>query len=116
MSLLEQDTTRKRGVDDENTAELDAGNESGEYEVEAIQNSAIYAKKVDGHLLGLYYLVAWKGYPEEKNTWEPSLTVMHLQKMISTFHKDHLGKPTVTSPPLDTIPSMTRLIVSLPAK
>ena len=36
MSLLKQDTIRKRQVDDENVAELDAGNKSGEYKVEAI--------------------------------------------------------------------------------
>ena len=28
-----------------------------EYEVEAIGDSAIYAKEADGHLPGLYYLV-----------------------------------------------------------
>ena len=38
-----------------------------EYELEAIQDSAVYVKEADGHLLGLYYLVAWKSYPEEKN-------------------------------------------------
>ena len=67
MSLLEQDTTKKGGVDDKNAAELDAGDESREYEVEAIRDSAIYAKKADGHLLGLYYLLTWKGYPKEEN-------------------------------------------------
>ena len=49
-----------------------------EYKVKAIQNSAVYTKKANGHLLGLYYLIAWKSYPKEENTWEPSLTVMHL--------------------------------------
>ena len=27
------------------------------YKVEAIRDSAVYTKEVDGHLLGLYYLV-----------------------------------------------------------
>ena len=41
--LLEQDTIRK-GRMDENATELDAGNNnSGEYKVEAIQDSAVYA-------------------------------------------------------------------------
>ena len=35
ISLLEQDTTRKGQVN-ENVTELDTGNDSGEYEVEAI--------------------------------------------------------------------------------
>ena len=70
VSLLKQDTIRKRWVDDENTAELDAGdNKSGKYKVEAIRNSEVYARGSEsGHLLGLYYLVLWKRYPEEKNT------------------------------------------------
>ena len=68
MSLLEQDTTRKGQVD-KDEMKLDAGDdESGEYEVEAIRNSAVYAREVAGHLPGLYYLVSWKDYPEEENT------------------------------------------------
>ena len=116
VSLLQQDITRKRQVDDKNAAELDAGYKSGEYEVEAIRESAVYAKKADGHLSRLYYLVAWKGYPEEENSWETSSTVMHLRKMISTFYKDYSEKPTVSSPTLNTAPPMARLKVKLPAK
>ena len=75
MSLLEQYTTKKRQVDKKVT-KLDfvAGN-SREYKVEAIWNSAVYANEVKSHLLGLYYLVAWKRYPKEKNIWEPSFAV-----------------------------------------
>ena len=61
MSLLEQDTTRKGRVDKNATelAELDAGEDSGEYEVEAILDSAVYTKESESdHLLGLYYLVS----------------------------------------------------------
>ena len=36
--------------------------------VETIQNSTVYAKEANGHLLRLYYLVAWKWYLEEENT------------------------------------------------
>ena len=70
VSLLEQDTTRKGRVHEDNLEELDAGdNDSGEYEVEAIRDSAVYARESEsGHLPGLYYLVSWKGYPEEENT------------------------------------------------
>ena len=57
MSLLEQDTTRKGQVDDE--TELDASDNSGEYKVEAIWDSAVYARELElGHLPGLYYLVS----------------------------------------------------------
>ena len=48
--------------------ELEAGN-SEEYKVEAIWDSAVYANESEsGQLPGIYYLIAWKGYPEEKNT------------------------------------------------
>ena len=47
--------------------EFEAGNNK-EYEVDGIQNSAVYAKESAGQLLGLYYLVLWKSYPERKNT------------------------------------------------
>ena len=47
--------------------EFEPGNNK-EYKVEAIRDSAVYAKKADRYLPGLYYLVAWKSYPEKENT------------------------------------------------
>ena len=113
VSLLEQDTTRKGRVDDENV-ELDAGDENGEYEVEAIWDSEVYARESEsGHLPGLYHLVSWKRYPEEENTWEPASAVQYLRKLISSFHKDYPDKPIVTSSTIDTAPPMTRPTVKL---
>ena len=67
VSLLEQDITRKERV--KKVPELDTGDDSEEYEVEAIRDSAVYAIKLEsGHLPGLYYLIAWKGYSKEENT------------------------------------------------
>ena len=54
VSLLEQDTTRKGR--EFSMPEFKPGNDK-EYEVEAIQDSAVYVKKVNKHPLGLYYLV-----------------------------------------------------------
>ena len=115
--LLEHDTTRKGRVSKE-VPELDAGDKDNEeYKVEAIRNSAVYANKSEsGHLPGLYYLVAWKGYPEEENTWELSSAVQHLKKLISSFHKDHPEKPTATSPPINSAPPMARPTVKPTAK
>ena len=70
--LLEQDTTRKRQVYEENVEELDAGDNSREYKMEAIWESAVYARESkSGHLPGFWYLVSWKGYPKKENIWEP---------------------------------------------
>ena len=95
---------------DENATELDANdNDSGEYKVEAIQDSTVYARELEsGHLPGLYYLVSWKRYPEEENTWEPASVVQYLRKLISSFHKDQPDKPTATSLAIDNAPPMAR--------
>ncbi len=116
VSLLEQDTTRKRQVDNkalpepEKELEFEAGGNK-EYEVEAIIDSAVYGQQVNNQMPGLYYLVLSKGYPEEENTWEPSLAVIHLRKLINTFYKEHPEKPTATSLPLDSAPPMARLTI-----
>lgn len=47
--------------------ELDKGTRK-EYEVKAIYDSTIYTRESKSHLLGLYYLVFWKGYQGEENT------------------------------------------------
>ena len=66
--------------------EYEAG-KNKEYKVEAIWNSSVYVNKAEGHLLGLYYLVEWKKYPEEKKIWELLSVVQHLKKLINSFLK-----------------------------
>ena len=95
--------------------EFDA-DDNKKYEVEAIKDSAIYAKEAEGQLPGLYYLVPWKRYPEEESTWESSSTVMHLRKMFSTFYKDHPKKPTAISSPLNSAPPMAKPSIKPPVK
>ena len=113
VSLLEQDITRKER--ELSVPEFEPG-DNKEYKLEAIRNSAVYAKEADRHLPGLYYLVAWKGYPEEESTWEPSSAVMHLRKMVRTFYKDHSKKPRMTSAPLDSAPLIAKPTTQLSAK
>ena len=69
--MLEKDTIRKGQVDEKTAEKLEfeAGGDNKEYKVEGIRNSAVYTKESEtGHLPGLYYLVSWKGYPEDENT------------------------------------------------
>ena len=103
VSLLKHNNTRKGRVDEITTQlKFEVGDNGEEYKVEAIWDSVVYARKSEGHLPGLYYLVAWICYPEKENTWEPALVVQHLWKLISTFNKDHPKKPIATSLPIDT--------------
>lgn len=56
-SLPEQNNTRKREVNKIiSQLKLDKNNNK-EYEIEAICNSKIYARKIEDHLPSLYYLV-----------------------------------------------------------
>ena len=77
--------------------------------MEGIRDSAVYTRESEaGHLLGLYYLVSWKGYSEDESNWEYASAVQHLWKLVSIFYKDHLDKPTATSPPIDLAPPMAK--------
>ena len=101
VSLLEQDTNRKAQVD-KNLTEFEASNNK-KYKVERIWDSTFYAKKSAAcHLPGLYYLISWKGYPKEENTWEPTLAIQHLRKLLSAFYKDNPNKSMATSLLVDT--------------
>ena len=57
--------------------EFDIGtNDSGEYKVEVIWDSAVYTKESkSGYLPSLYYLDLRKKYPEEEKSWEPASAV-----------------------------------------
>ena len=103
VSLLKQNNTRKRQADKNIIwLEFESSNNK-EYKVEAIQESAVYVREAEsGKLLGLYYLVLWKGYSKEKNTWKLTLAVQHLKRMINFFYKDHLDKTPATSAPVNT--------------
>ena len=110
MSLLEQITTRKGRVDEKTSQlEFEDDGEGKEYEFEAIRDSAVYAKESEsGQLPGLYYLISWKEFPKEENTWEPASAIQHLRRLVSTFHKKNPDKPTATSTPVDTAPLTAR--------
>ena len=103
VSLLEKNTTKKGRINDTQlNFEFKAG-DNKKYKVNGIRHSTIYAKEsATGQFPGLYYLVLWKGSPEEANTWEPALAIQHLRKLVTAYHKDNPEKLTATSDPVDT--------------
>ena len=86
---------------------FEAGNDK-KYKVDSIRDSVVYAKKLAGQIQRLYYLVLWKGYPQEKNTWVSTLAIQHFRRLVTAYHKDNPEKSTVTSAPVNTIPLMAR--------
>lgn len=68
--LLKQDNNKKEQVDKVTSQlEFKSNNNGKEYEIKAIWDSVVYAKKSEiGYLPGFYYQILWKSYPKEKNT------------------------------------------------
>ena len=114
MSLLEQDIIKKGQVDLGQVLpkleEFEA-RDNKEYEVKTMIDSAVYGQQVNNQISGLYYLILWKSYSKEENTWEPILVVIYFWKLINTFHKEHSEKPIATSSPLDSVLLVARLLV-----
>jgi hypothetical protein len=57
-----------------------------EYKVEQILDSWIHRNKFQ-------YLIKWKGYTEERNTWEPVDNLANTQAAIKDFHHTHPAAP-----------------------
>ena len=51
------------------------------------------AAKYDGRSKKIKYLVQWKGYGPEDNTWEPEGHLAHAQEALKDFYKQHPGAP-----------------------
>ena len=58
-----------------------------EDEVEFIRDSKYIRKK-------LHYLVHWKGYLREEDTWEPIKNLENAPLAIEEFHRDHPDRPS----------------------
>ena len=67
MFLLEQNITKRRQMDENATQIEFKTNNDKKYKIKSIQNITVYKKRLGaGYLPGLYYLISWKTYPEEK--------------------------------------------------
>lgn len=63
------------------------GPQGSEYEVESIDDSRMWRKK-------LKYLVRWQGYTREDRTWEPAEELMETApEVVERFHKEHPAAP-----------------------
>lgn len=112
VSLLKQDTTDKERVNKNAVTQLEfeAGNNE-EYKVERIQDSAVHLKESKpDYLSRQYYLVSWKSYLKEVNTWKPASAIQHVWKLLNKFHQKNPDKSTVTFPPVDSAPPMAKPI------
>ena len=71
-----------------------------EYEVEGIINSEIRnsTKKINGRnkrVKTQFYLVKWKGYPEDECTWEPGHHLTSAEEKVEEFHQNNPQAPTL---------------------
>ena len=87
------------------------------YEVDNIWNNAAYAKEsATEQLPELYYLVLWKDYLKEKNTWEPTLAIQHLWRLVTAYHKHNPEKLTAISALVNTAQPIARPTAPLMAR
>ena len=69
-----------------------------EYEVENILDSRFFRSKLE-------YLVKWKGYGPQENSWQPEENLANSKKLITKFHKQHPNSPRRISTAIwDTMP------------
>jgi hypothetical protein len=45
----------------------------------------------------LYFLVQWKGYPEDESTWEPGTSLEHAKETIEEFYEENPEAPAITT-------------------
>jgi hypothetical protein len=62
-----------------------------EYEAEKILDSRLSRGK-------LQYLVKWRGYPNEENTWEPEDNLKHSPNLLDEFHHENPSAPRRLDP------------------
>jgi hypothetical protein len=73
-----------------------------EYEVERILQSEVRTtrRKVGGrykNFKSLYFLVQWKGYPDDESTWEPGTSLEHATESIEEFYGENPEAPALTT-------------------
>lgn len=112
MSLLEKKIIKKGQIDKKIAEQFEFSGNNEKYKVENICNSTVYTRKSKmGYLLCLYYLVSWKSYLKNKNTWKPVSAIQYLQKLVSTFYRNYPNKSIAISLLIDLAPSIVRYTI-----
>jgi hypothetical protein len=73
-----------------------------EYEVERILQSEVRTtrRKSGGRykqIKSLYFLVQWKGYPDDESTWEPGTSLERATESIEEFYRENPEAPALTT-------------------
>src|SRR6516164_9145336 len=65
---------------------LEVYQDSLRYEVERIEDSRLRRGRLE-------YLIKWRGFTEDNNTWEPATNVDQAPQAVADFYKRHPGAP-----------------------
>ena len=68
-------------AESQDRVEITPDNEE-EYEVEQILDTREKGKKIE-------YLIHWRGYGHDKDTWEPIKNLTNCQQLVQQFHLRH---------------------------
>lgn len=94
MEAYEQfEETQRRGVKrklDEPLRKIRPNKEQATYAKEFVVEK-ILSKEFDVDSRKLMFLVKWKGYPMEQNTWEPLENLTHCNDLLTQFLAESLG-------------------------
>jgi hypothetical protein len=49
------------------------------------------------HFKSFYFLVHWKGYLDDKSTWEPGMSLEHTSESIEEFYRQNPNAPAIST-------------------
>ena len=100
VSLLEPHHQNKFSLREQVRPEPEEIEGEKEYEVEKIVQGEIRTthRKIWGRnkvTKSLYFLVKWKGYPEDECTWEPGKHLSNAAEQVEEFYKENPEAPAI---------------------
>ena len=83
----EEGEEEEKGNGDDDEEESEDDEDEGEFEVEEIRDKRIEKKSRLRPKGEVQYLIKWKGYGEECNTWEPEEAMEHCKEKVRKFEE-----------------------------